>query len=137
MNRRSFLTAGVILGSAGCLGPLRNRAKATGTPCPSIETDASCDPMKQSIIKAESGAPVDSYRSSILLSVESLPACERALAKRAIDEGAVRFCGTGPSTVGSFARRASEAAEDHELYLAYEGTGYRLYIQIEDQVFVG
>ncbi len=138
MNRRTFLaTWGSLLALPGCLAPFGNGTEETGTPCPTLEADTSCDPMKESVVKADPGAPADSYRSSIILPVESLPRCERAIAEQVIDRGSIRICGTGPPSLGSLARRASEQAEDHELYLASEGTGYRLYIQIQDQVFVG
>lgn len=139
MRRRGFLAAGsaLALPFGGCLSPDGDIAGSPKTPCPPIETATECDPINESLVTAEPGAPVDSYRSSILLSVESLPRCERELAELAVSEGTVRTCGTGPPAFRSFARRARSEAEDHERSLAAEGTGYRLYVQILNQISVG
>lgn len=111
MKRRQVLalTGAASAGLAGCSG--------SGMP-----KDAVVRAVQQRIPEA-----------AVVVPYKELPPSEQQVAQTAVEEEFYHACPELPESVSSFAERF----DTQNGYLKYDGSGYALWIRIQDMVFVG
>jgi len=98
--------------------------------------------MQEAVIRTEQVDLSSAQRTAIdPLVYENLPSEQQELLRTAINEGTYRKCPAAdpyiPEPLSSFARRASNHAAGHNTaYLKRNDVYYKLYVKIEDEVYV-